>query len=113
MLAAEKIFPQKIAGAEQAGQEGIRLFVANDVQGVALLRSAGFFHDESRNDRTLPGPWRVRRPGQGMGELLDQHGGKPQLLLIGGVGQLLAVTIPDKNRSWSFPSSISNCALET
>ena len=41
VLAAEKLFPQKIAGAEQAGEEGIHLLVAEERQGVALLRSAG------------------------------------------------------------------------
>ena len=30
-----------------------------------------------------------------MGELFDEHGGQAQLLLIGGVEQLLAIAIPD------------------
>ncbi len=38
---------------------------------------------------------RVRRPGEGMGELFDEHCGEAQLLLIDGIGQLLAVTITD------------------
>ena len=37
----------------------------------------------------------IRRPGQGMGELLDQHGGESQLLLIGGIEQLLPVAVAD------------------
>ena len=38
---------------------------------------------------------RVRGSGQGMGELFDEHSGEAQLLLIDGIGQLLAVTITD------------------
>ena len=55
---------------------------------------------------------RVRRPGQGMGELLDEHGGQAQLLLIGRIGELLTVAIPDVEAIVELPPSTSNCALE-
>ena len=96
MLAAEKVFPQKIAGAEQSSEEGIGFFVADEVQGLFLPRMAGLLHDEvEKLIEGFQGLGRVRRPGQGMGELLDQHGGQPQLLLIGRIGQFLAVPVPD------------------
>ncbi len=43
----------------------------------------------------LQGFGRVRCPGQGMGELLDEDGRQTQLLLIGCVGELLPVAVAD------------------
>lgn len=38
---------------------------------------------------------RVRRPGEGVGELLDEDGGQAQVLLIGRIGQFLPVAVAD------------------
>ena len=39
MLATEKVFPQKVAGAEQTGEQGKGLFVAEKGQGFLLSLS--------------------------------------------------------------------------
>ena len=96
MLAPKKIFPQKIAGAEQAGQNGKCLFVAEKCEGLLLRLALRILHGEV--EKLVEGFQcfgRVRRPGQGMRELFDEHRGQAQVLLIDGIGQLLAVAIAD------------------
>lgn len=96
MLPAQKVFPEKVAGAEQAGQERKRFFVAEQRKRLLLGFAFRFLHDEVKElVEGFEGFGRVRRPGQRMGELLDEHGRQSQLLLIGRIGQLLAVAIAD------------------
>ena len=96
MLAAKKVFPQKVAGAEQAGKDGKGFLVAEKRKGLLLGLAFRVLHGEV--EKLVEGfqrLGRVRRPGQGMGELFDEHRGQAQLLLIDGIGQLLAVAIAD------------------
>ncbi|MBH0184186.1 MAG: hypothetical protein HP477_01855 [Nitrospira sp.] len=53
-------------------------------------------HDEVKElVEGFEGFGRVRRPGQRMGELLNEHSRQAQLLLVGWIGQLLSVAITD------------------
>ena len=96
MLAAEKIFPQKVAGAEQAGEDGKGLLVAEKSESLLLSLAFGLLNGQVK--KLVEGfqcfGW-VRRPGQCMRELFDEHRGQAQVLLIDGIGELLAVAIAD------------------
>ena len=96
VLAAQKILPQKVAGAEQAGEEGEGFLVAEEREGLLLRLALGVLHGEV--EELIEGfecLGRVRRPGEGVGELLDEDGGQAQVLLIGRVGQFLPVAVAD------------------
>ena len=100
MLASEEILPQEVTGAEQLREQRKRFFIADEVERLALALLALLalvFHDEIQE--LVERCQRLRRvgsPGQGMRELFDEHGGQPQLLLIGRVEQFLPIAIPDK-----------------
>ena len=97
VLASEKILPQEIAGAEQLCEQRKYFFIADEVERLALAVLALVFHDEIQElVERCQCLRRVGGPGQGMRELFDEHGGQPQLLLIGGVEQFLSIAIPDK-----------------
>lgn len=96
VLAAQEVFPQKVAGAEQAGEEGEGLLVAEEREGLLLGLALGVLYGEVEElIEGFEGFGRVWRPGQGMGKLLDEDGGQPQVLLIGRVGQFLSVAVAD------------------
>ena len=84
VLASEKILPQEVAGAEQSGEQGKGSFIADEVERLVLALLALVFHDEIQEMvERCKRLGRVGSPGQGMRELFDEHGGQPQLLLIG------------------------------
>ena len=95
VLPPEKVFPQKIAGAEESSQERVGLLVVDKVPGLFLPRMAGLLHDQIQEPiEGFQGFGRVRGPGQGVGELLDQHGRQPHVLLVRRIGQFISVPVP-------------------
>ncbi len=103
VLASEKILPQEVAGAEQSCEQGKGFFIADEVERLVLALLALVFHDEIQElVERCKRLGRVGSPGQGMRELFDEHGGQPQLLLIGGVEQLLPIAIPDMETIMQF-----------
>ena len=97
MLAPEEILPQEVAGAEQSCEQRKGLFIADEVERLALAILILVFHDEIQElVERCQSLGRVGSPGQGMRELFDEHGGQPELLLIGGVEKFLPIAIPDK-----------------
>ena len=94
VLAAKKVLPQKsLAPSSRASKGKVFLSLRNRVPVLSAFFSVS--HDEI--EELVEGFQRLGRVGARSrhGELFDEHGGQPQLLLIGGIGQFLSVAIPD------------------
>ena len=112
VLPPEKVFPQKIARAEESSQERVGFLVVDKVPSLFLPRLAGLLHDQIQElIERLQRLGRVRSPGQGMGELFDERGGQPQLLLVGLVDHLLAVAVADVEAVVQLPALVRKLRL--
>ena len=108
VLAPEKIFPQKVAGAEQSCEQGKGFLIADEVERPVLALLAVVFHDEIQEMvERCKRLGRIGSPGQSMRELFDEYSGQPQLLLIVGVEQLLPIAIPDIETITQFGGAIA------
>src|SRR6476660_783381 len=94
MLTAEEVLPEKIAGAEESGQERKRFLVAQKGQGFLPGLALRLLNGEiEKLVEGFQGLGRVRSPSECVGELLDEDSRQAQLLLLGRVGELLAAAI--------------------
>src|SRR6185436_12161160 len=78
MLAAEEVLPEKIAGAEEPGQERKRFLVAQKSQGFLPGLALRLLNGEiEKLIEGFQGLGRVRSPSECVRELLDEDSGQP------------------------------------
>ena len=96
MLPSKKVFPQEVAAAEEAGQQGQGLFVLEHGQRFSALRGSRLLQNPIQKLVEVFDCFpRVRGPRQHVGELLDEDRGGSQFLLRCVVQDLLPLSVTD------------------